>query len=447
MRYVTVWDFLLYPIYLLIIYAIANLIVNSNVDKNPVYKYYLKGLLVKIGGGFIFCCIYCFYYDGGDTTGYWESAGILNNMISKNFPVYLDIMAGNLTNVNLYYFDSTTGFPDYWRDDQSFSTVRFTSILYLLTIKSYFTCTLLVSALTFAGVWRLYLMFVREFPGLEKQFATAILFFPSLVFWGSGIMKDTFTLSAACWFTYSTYMIFIKKEKILPNLFWLVATTYVMVSFKPYIFIALLPGALIWVSFKRIQAVKNPVFRFLIAPLIISVFFVGGSFVLGSLASNLKQYSSVEGVLNKAITNQNDLKQAYYQGNSFDIGEFDGSVSGVISKFPLAITAGLFRPFIFEARNPVMLISGIENTFLLIFTMVFLFKVGPIKVLRYIFKEPLLLFSLTFAIFFAFGIGLSTSNFGALVRYKIPCIPFYLSSLYIMREYFAKQESALSESS
>ena len=165
-----------------------------------------------------------------------------------------------------------------------------------------------------------------------------------------------------------------------------------------------------------------------------------GTVVFSSLSSNLKQYSSVDNMLNKAVVSQNDLKQDYYQGNSFDIGEFDGSIGGVFSKFPLAVMAGLFRPFIFEARNPVMFISGVENTFLLIFTIIFLFRVGPIKVIKYILKEPLLLFSLTFAVFFAFGIGLSTSNFGALVRYKIPCIPFYLSSLYIIREYFEKQE-------
>jgi uncharacterized BrkB/YihY/UPF0761 family membrane protein len=96
-----------------------------------------------------------------------------------------------------------------------------------------------------------------------------------------------------------------------------------MISFKPYIFVALLPGTLIWVSFKRIQSINNPVFRILIAPLIITIFLVGGSFIFGSLSSNLNQYSSVEGVLNKAATNQQDLKQEYYHGNSFDIGKFD----------------------------------------------------------------------------------------------------------------------------
>lgn len=440
MKYVTIWDFILYPIYFIIIYAIANAIKNKNITENVAYEYYVKGLLVKVFGGFIFCCIYCFYYDGGDTNAYWESAGILNKMMGKYFDVYLDIMAGNLTKTNLYCFDKTIGYPDYWKDPQSFSTVRFTSPLYLLTVQSYFTCTLLLSALAYSGIWRLYLLFTREFPGLEKKFAIAILYFPSLVFWGSGIMKDTYTLTAACWFTYSIYMVFIRREKIAVNIFWIIVSSYVMIVFKPYIFIALLPGTLIWVSFKRIQLIRNPVFKILAAPLIISVFLVGGSLVFGSLSTNFNQYSSVDGVLSKAVVSQQDLKQEYNKGNSFDIGTFDGSISSVISKFPLAVTAGLFRPFIFEARNPVMLISGIENTFMLIFTVVFLFQVGPVRVLKYALKEPLVLFSLAFAVFFAFGIGLSTSNFGALVRYKIPCIPFYLSALYIMRDHFSEKE-------
>ncbi len=439
-NFITVWDFVLFPIYFLIVYAFANAIKNSNIETNKAYEYYVKGILAKILGGFIFCCIYIFYYKGGDSIAYWKFSGCLVKLMSKNFSIYLDILSGNLTMSNYYYFDSTTGFPEYWKDAQSFSTIRFISPLYLLSIQSYFTCTLLLSALSYAGVWRLYLLFTREFPGLEKQFAIAILFFPSLLFWGSGIMKDTYTLSAACWFTYSIYMVFIKREKIMPNIFWLIITTFVMISFKPYIFIALLPGSLVWVSFKRIQAVKSPVIKILVAPVIIVVFMLLGTVVFSSLSSNLKQYSSVDNMLNKAVVSQNDLKQDYYQGNSFDIGEFDGSIGGVFSKFPLAVMAGLFRPFIFEARNPVMFISGVENTFLLIFTIIFLFRVGPIKVIKYILKEPLLLFSLTFAVFFAFGIGLSTSNFGALVRYKIPCIPFYLSSLYIIREYFEKQE-------
>jgi hypothetical protein len=40
------------------------------------------------------------------------------------------------------------------------------------------------------------------------------------------------------------------------------------------------------------------------------------------------------------------------------------------------------------------------------------------------------LFSLVFALF----VGASTLNFGTLVRYKIPCLPFYAISLFLIYE-------------
>jgi hypothetical protein len=47
-------------------------------------------------------------------------------------------------------------------------------------------------------------------------------------------------------------------------------------------------------------------------------------------------------------------------------------------------------------------------------------------------KDPNLSFSLAFSIIFAFAVGISSYNFGALSRYKIPCLPFYAASLIIL---------------
>jgi len=48
------------------------------------------------------------------------------------------------------------------------------------------------------------------------------------------------------------------------------------------------------------------------------------------------------------------------------------------------------------------------------------------------------MFSFLFAVFFAFSVGVSIANFGALVRLKIPCIPFFLSSLVVMNDMLNK---------
>jgi hypothetical protein len=47
-------------------------------------------------------------------------------------------------------------------------------------------------------------------------------------------------------------------------------------------------------------------------------------------------------------------------------------------------------------------------------------------------KDPNLTFCLVFSIIFAFAVGISSYNFGALSRYKIPCLPFYAAALVIL---------------
>jgi hypothetical protein len=40
---------------------------------------------------------------------------------------------------------------------------------------------------------------------------------------------------------------------------------------------------------------------------------------------------------------------------------------------------------------------------------------------------------LIFTIIFGIGVGTNSGNFGTLVRYKIPLMPFYLAALYILQ--------------
>jgi hypothetical protein len=59
-----------------------------------------------------------------------------------------------------------------------------------------------------------------------------------------------------------------------------------------------------------------------------------------SFRSNIE----LDTVLDKAVITQQDMKADYYGGKTYDIGEFDASVGGIISKAPIAIFSGIFRP-------------------------------------------------------------------------------------------------------
>jgi hypothetical protein len=122
--------------------------------------------------------------------------------------------------------------------------------------------------------------------------------------------------------------------------------------------------------------------------------------------------------------------------------DFDFSPVGMLRKFPLAVNVTLFRPYLWEAYNPVMLLSALESLVTLILTVYILFQVGIRKTVSYVVSRPIILFCLLFAIAFSFSVGISTYNFGSLVRYKIPMFPFYLSGLFIL-QYFAQYRARL----
>ena len=433
--YIDVWDIILLPVYLIIIFLVSKRIKNKHIDDNPAYKYYTTGLFIKIAGGILFTLIYIFYYKCGDTLNYYSGGRALINLLFKHPYPCLSILFGNTTVENWSYFDITTGWPMwsiYFLKPDSFAVMRLIIPFLLISVNKFLLCTIILDWVVYAGIWRFYLMLCEIYPKMTKQFAIAVFCIPSLIFWGSGIMKDTFTFAATLWFTYSAYMIFIKKNKIPVNIIVLIINFWVLIMLKPYIIIALLPNILVWILFKQIKSIKNKVLRYLSAPALLVIGIIICASSLSIFSKKLGSYSSIDSAIKKAQVTQQDLIRDQYGTNSFNIGSFDASFSSIISKAPAAITAGLFRPFIWEAHNVTMLISGIENFIFLIVFIYFLFYIGLFKVFKFIIQDPLLIFFSIFVLIFSFSIGLTTANFGALVRLKIPATIFFVLLLFIL---------------
>ncbi len=428
---ISYWDWLLCPFYLLIIFVVASRIKNRNIKINATYKYFLWGLFAKIFGAISLCLIYVYYYkEGGDTLHYHSSSVAFVNLFFQSPMNFFKVFFGGPTSENYSYFNQETGYPDFFVEQYEVNVSKLLVVLEIVALKSYIITSVFMAVVSYTGVWKLYQMFSQIYPNLRKSFAFAILFTPSVVFWGSGILKDSWTISACGWFCVSYYKIFFSRKSILKNSLFLFLASTILIIIKPYIFIALLPASLIWATWNKVVEIENLIIKILIIP-VMFLFGAGSGFLIWSyVASYLGVYSSLDGMIQKAYASSEDLKQDYYQGNSFDLGDFDPTLQGLLSKAPQAITAGLFRPFIWEAKNIVMFLSGIENVIILSFCLYVLLK-KPTTILSSLYFNPVVLFSLVFAIVFAFSVGISTSNFGALVRLRIPLLPFLLSGLII----------------
>lgn len=438
----TVLDYALTPFYLLIIFLVAYYIKKRNIEEYPYFKYFIPGLLVKMFGAFSVCYIYLYYYvAGGDTLNYFYSGKVLLALASKESSVFFRILGGELTPENYSAFTSETGIPLYFKDPLSFFVVRFITPFIFLSFGSYLVASIAITCVTYSGIWKLYSVFMDQFPFLAKEIAIAVLFIPSVFFWGSGILKDPLTLSAIGWFTYSLYKVVLKREYKISNFIYLFLSSYIMLSIKPYIFYALLIATSLWLVSYSLGKIKGTFIKYIALPIFMLIFGGGGYLLLLQVGQEKGSYS-INNILDYGAVVQHDLKSEAYQGNSFDIGNFDGTISSALSVAPLAINAALFRPYLWEAHNPVMLFSALENTFMLLLTIYLLWKLKVVNLFSLVNKHNMLFFSFTFSILFAFSVGLTTSNYGSLVRYKIPAIPFYLASLFILRYYYeAKKKS------
>lgn len=432
------WEFLLLPIVVAILLFSASYTQTKKELKNPAYKYYTRGLLVKLISSVVFCLIYVYYYKGGDTMSYYDSAVSMRNLFLQKPGHFLEVLFLDNTRERIYYFDSTTGYPYGYMyfDDQTFTVIRIITPLVIITNKSYLLSSVLLARLSYSGIWKLYILFSTYFPPVRKHLAWGILFVPSVVFWGSGILKDTITLASACWFVYAFNQGFIFKRKRVRNIFIMFLAGATILVIKPYILMVLLPGTVIWALYSRLSKIRSKVALFILFPGIVVASIGVGIFFMSTLGERLAKFSP-DKILQTAAVTQQDLKQEYYSKNSFDIGEFDPSVAGIITKAPVAIFFGLFRPFLWDSSNVVMLLSGLENFIILFITVMLFIKIKIKRFMTILFENPLLIFSLVYSILFSFSVGLTTANFGALVRFKIPFLPFYIATLVVLY-YFMK---------
>jgi hypothetical protein len=434
-----IFDLLLAPFYIGFILILANFIRRKRIGVagKEYFRYLLPALMCKIIGAVSLCLIYTFYYeDGGDVTNYFISTRTYVNVLLEGhfekFFTMLDYKDNNvhavLASGNVYgYFMFNP--HDYY----ALFTIMLTIPLCLLGLKSFIATAVLLATVSFIGIWKLYEVFVDQFPQLSKQFAITCFFIPSVFFWGSGILKDTYTFSAIGFFVFGVYRFQIQKVRQAKYLIMIIAAACVFIFIKPYILFALLPGTLLWVFFNRITNIKNAFFRLATVPFILLMLFVIVVTVFQGMAEYLGEYS-LDNILRKAVKTQQDLIRTAYGTSSYDIGKFDATIGGVLQKVPAALNLALFRPYIWDARNPVMLLSALENLFMLGFSLYMLFKVRFTVLLSSLQSHPLLIFSFLFALVFAFSVGLTTANYGALARLKIPCIPFYVASLFILYE-------------
>ncbi len=432
--YISAIDFLLLPIVLLILYGFGKYFRNKYyVPHTPYYTYFIPFLFLKVLGAVAFACIYQFYYGYGDTFRFYNM-GVFFTDILKDSPE--DFITVYFTGSTEYYTEKSYIYDfDFLYNPhlQNVVVARFSSFIGLFTGGSFLLISIGFSILSATGLWKLWQAFAGMFPKLIKPLGWCILFVPSIIFWGSGLIKDSLTIGALGWLMYGSWQLFYLKRKVALSVFIILLSSTLLYIIKAYILLSFLPALLLWIGARYYKKISNRQVRFLLAPfLLIMVGMVGVA--INNIVTQYYEELTLESIASTAINQQASVKQ-YESGSVYDLGELDPSFTGILKKIPLAIATTLYRPLIWEVNSVVMLFSALENLVVLVFTFWVLFKTGFKNFFRLIFSNGMVGFCFLFAAVFSIGVGISSANFGTLVRYKLPGIPFYLIGLLLIYYY------------
>lgn len=430
-------DYLLFPLYVLAFYLFFSAKRKKFTD--PRLKYYHKyGFWVKVLASFAITIFYSYLSLGDSTTLYYsEGFHLYKHILNDPDNIQWLFKSGQEYPAHLIKLEGNKG---YFGSEANFLIIKLVAIFSFLSFGRYMIINLFFSMLAFTGIWRLYMFFYDTYPNMHKKLAIAILFLPTVVFWSSGALKDPVCMGMLGWFTYAGYNLFYKKKDFIVNAAIIMITALVLLTVKSYILFAYVPFFIFYLININLTLVKNDFLKFVSFIVIVAMSVLGFSTMADTFEEEMGMLA-LDKITESVQTQHNNFtKLSERAESSFSLGvEFDGSPGSLVRIAPAAINATLFRPYLWESKKISTLLSSLESLSLMIFCLLVLIKTRVWKFFAIIFKDPMVLFCFFFSILFALFVGATTLNFGTLVRYKIPCMPFFLIALMLIYDKATKK--------
>ena len=325
-------------------------------DQSSIRNLFWPALLLKCIAGVSIGIVYSYYYTVGDTFTYFRDGISLANLARSDFASYISFL---------------------WSGDESFSVwselsytqpramflSKLTSVSCILSGDNYWIISIHFSFIAFLSTWVLTKKVIAFNQGAKTAVIIALWFFPSVVFWTSGVIKESLAM-AGLYFLCFVFLKVWNSERLkiyewilsLISLWWLWNLKYYYVAiFLPISVTALLV---------RFILNKFTVKRLIAKGFLWLVIFTLPLLLVSFLHPNFYPDRFMEVVVS-----------SYYEflalSEPEDVIHYDSlkaSVLSILQNAPWALLSGLFRPTLFEVQTVFQFIAAVENLALLILT-------------------------------------------------------------------------------
>jgi hypothetical protein len=374
--------------------------------------------LIKAFCGLVIYLIYTYYYPvriEADTFKYFDDSKFLYNALWEHPLDYFKMLFGiNCENdyfLKQYYSDMYNWYRSYDNGllNDNRLVIRLNAFVRLLSFGNYHVHSLFFNFLTFIGSYSLARLFLVFSESKWKTYLVVFLI-PSFVFWSAGILKESILIFALGSFTWNVYKLISGSHKISTYL-WILFLIPILFIMKFYVFVALIPAILAWwISQKTKRTISIhlvTIVACLLVALGIGTIFPTYNFLV-IMAAKQGDFINLANFLNV----NSSIYMDYLEPNLWSF----------IKASPKAFINTLTRPWPTELKGILFYPPLFENLFIIFILFIGWFyrkKVNPQQ-------WKFIVFCLTFSILLFVIIGLTTPIIGAIVRYKIPAIPFLI---------------------
>lgn len=444
--------------------------------------------LLKIGCGVAMALIYTYYYTDrttADVFKYYDDSAIMYNALTTEPLDFFRMLTGFRDDPD--YFRSTyyIKMANWYRDfdstyNDSRTIIRVNAFLRIFSFGYFHVHTVFMCFISLIGLTCIYKLFATYMEDRRRALLLLVFFLPSVMFWGSGVLKESVMLLGLGLLVYCFHRL-ITHGLTIRRLLLVLAGLGILLVTKYYILTALITGLLANAWIYKTGG-RKPLLKYIAVAALLVI--AGGAFVrlkpqydpLEILAQKQKNFinlarggayvandklliylpieykdSLVPTARDSIFTIKKNTPIIYWKLNNVNdtlygaslndtahytlwwniipsgsrIGQkpLQPTISSFLKNVPGALVNTLFRPHLLEARTPFMLMAAGENLILLSLLLfcIFFFKRPS--------SPPLFWLSIFFVLTLFILIGLVTPVLGALVRYKMPALPFLAAAM------------------
>jgi len=345
-----------------------------------------------------------------DTFLMFKAGNYIYEQLKENPGKYFLLTFGPNGGHPRYLDESDLSGVEYWGNTASYTVVRFNALIRPFSFGIYAVHSLFMAFFSFLALLYLFRFLCGIYPERKKLFLVILFLVPSIVFYGSGVHKEAIALIALSLIVPS-FGHFLEGRR--PALFLFLPSLFLLYLVKEFYFASLLPALLAWGISHHTRRHPGLVFPLTVLLFWSAVFLLSKILPVSDLA--------------RQMADKQELFRATKGESHILIPLLDGSVSSILKALPRALFNVFVRPLNGGIHSPFLFLYALENIAILLLTLWTIVSTHKMN-----FRPPLFWFFMLFSLAALLIIGLIVPNIGAISRYRVPGLLFYLLALAVV---------------